>query len=271
MRYTRLAGIALVSTLIAVSCVKKTYDIPTDSSKYDPHTPTNATLGDLSAIALDMNTGTSRVLGDTVVYGIVVGDDKSGNIYKKIIIEDSAGHGMSIIIDKTYLYGDYPVGRKIYLKTNGLFITNYKGVPEITYSVNVDGSTNGIPSILISDYIVKASYPHIIVPKEVTATDLGSGGSKYVNTLVKLKNMQFDNSSANVMYSLATSSTNRTITDCSRTLKLTMYNSNYASWHSSITPNGNGSIVGIATLYLSTVEFILRDTTDVIFTGQRCP
>ena len=92
-----------------------------------------------------------------------------------------------------------------------------------------------------------------------------------MNTLVKLNNMQFDDGSANVPYSAATSSTNRVITNCDKTVKLTMYNSNYATFQPAITPNGNGSIAGIITIYISTPEFTLRDTTDVSFTGPRCP
>jgi hypothetical protein len=84
--------------------------------------------------------------------------------------------------------------------------------------------------------------------------------------------MQFETASAGVVYSLASSSTNRSISDCPFSGRLTMYNSSYSTFQAAITPTGKGSIVGIFTTYYTTPQFVLRDTTDVIFTEPRdCP
>ncbi len=271
MRALRLSCICLLSSIIISSCVKQAFDAPPDTSGVDPNLAVSAGIRNLTDMAFALPQDQSRLLGDTVIYGIVIGDDRSGNIYKKIIIEDTSGAGIAVIIDKSDIYGDYPVGRKIYLKTSGLYLTNYKGVPEITYSVNADGTTNGIPSTLLNNFIVKASYPHTIKPAEISITDLFSNSHQYANTLVKLSNMQFETASANVPYSAPSSSTNRTITNCDHTAKLVMYNSSYATFQPALTPTGNGTIVGIITLYISTPEFTLRDTSDVRFTDARCP
>lgn len=83
--------------------------------------------------------------------------------------------------------------------------------------------------------------------------------------------MQFDAGSANVPYSDASASTNRTVTNCSHTASLSMYNSSYATFQPAITPNGNGTIAGIISIYISTPQFVLRDTSDIRFTDPRCP
>jgi hypothetical protein len=273
MKIIRLSIFCLLSASIITSCVKKQFDNPTDTSHYDPLLPTNASLKDLVAITFSdlPSPGSFKILGDTTVSGIVIGDDRSGNLYKQIVIEDSLGGGMVILLDKTYLYADYPVGRKIYVKTKGLYLTNYKGLPEIAYYVDSKGATSGIPTTLISNYLVKASYPHTITPKVVDIVDLISNPYQYLNTLIQLSDMQFDNASAGVPYSAATSSTNRTITNCAHSGQIVMYNSSYATFQPAITPTGNGSISGIVSIYLSTPQFTLRDTTDVQFTGARCP
>ncbi|MES2702298.1 MAG: DUF5689 domain-containing protein [Bacteroidota bacterium] len=270
MKFLRFSMFVLGAGLLLNSCVKQKFDTPPDTTKIDPNLAVNGRLSDLSAAALNMLSGKSRVLGDTTVYGIVVADDRSGNIYKKIFIQDSSG-GMQLIIDRSYLYGDYPVGRKVYVHLKGLSLTNYKGTPEIVYSMNADGTTNGIPTALIGTYIVKASYPNPVVPYEVSITDLYSNLNKYVNTLVKINNMQFEQGSANVVYSDPNTSTNRTVTNCSKTAKLTMYNSSFATFQPAITPDGNGSIVGVVSLYYSTPQLTLRDTADIKFTAPRCP
>ena len=271
MKLVRLSLLCLLSAVVVSSCVKKHFDSPPDTTGYDPMLHVNATIESFAKAGLNLQIGQSRVLGDTTIYGIVIGDDRSGNIYKKIIIEDTAGWGMMIVLDKTNLYGDYPVGRRVYIKTNGLYLTNYKGLPEIVYSVNPDNTTNGIPSSLISTFVIKGSYPHFIKPAEVTGDDLLAAPFQYLNTLVKISGMQFDVTSANVPYSNATASTNRAIVNCTHTATLVMYNSNYANFQSAITPNGNGFITGIMSIYISTPQFTLRDTSDVSFTGPRCP
>ncbi len=273
MKLANFSIMLLSCSLILGSCLKQKYSTPPDASTLDPHLAVNGTLKDLSYATIFLTSGTkSRVLGDTTVFGIVVADDRSGNLYKKIIIEDTSSGGMALILDRSYLYADYPVGRKVYVKLKGLSLVNYKGTPEIVYSVNTDGTTNGIPAALISDYIVKANFPNTVTPITVTdITELYTNAQKYVNRLVKLDNMQFANGSQNLLYSDPYTSTNRTITDCAHTLTFTMYNSSYSTFQPAFTPSGNGSIVGVISLYISTPQFTLRDTTDVKFTNPRCP
>ena len=275
MKLLRLSLACLFGAMFFSACVKQKFDAPPDASHNDPMLPVNSKIQAFAQGGLnDLTPGTYRALGDSTFEGIVVGDDRSGNLYKKIIVEDTNGYGITIIIDKTYLYGDLPVGRRIYLKTNGLILMNYKGVPEIVYSVNPDNTTVGIPSTLLSNYIIQGSYPNTLAPKTVSPFDLLGSPGKYVSTLIQLDNMQFDDGSANLLYSSPYTSTNRVITTCDKQVKLTMYNSNYATFQSATTPNGNGSIVGIFTVYtgsFTTPEFILRDTTDVKFTNPRCP
>jgi hypothetical protein len=272
MKRAYFSFLVLAGSILLNSCLKQNYSTPPDVSSVDPHLAVNGKLHDLAYSAQYLTSGTkSRILGDSTVYGIVVGDDRSGNLYKKIVIQDTSEAGITLIIDRTYLYADFPVGRKVYVKLKGLYLVNYKGTPEIVYSVNPDGTTGGIPSALIGNYIVKANYPNTVTPVVVSLTDLYSNAFKYVNRLVKLDNMQFDASSSGTLYSDPNVSTNRTIQDCAKTATITMYNSSYATFQSDTTPTGNGSIVGLISLYVSTPQFVLRDTTDVKFTSPRCP
>jgi hypothetical protein len=271
MKLIRLSLMCLLGGTIISSCVKQKFDAPPDTSQYDPHLTTNSKVFDFASSGINLQVGQSRVLGDSIFDAFIVADDRSGNLYKKIVVQDSAGYGMSLILDKTYLYGDYPVGRHIYVKTKGLVLLNYKGVPELVYSINPDNTTTGIPTSLITSFIVKGSYPNAITPITVDILSLFSDPSRYVNTLIKIDNMQFDNSSAGVVYSSPYTSTNRTITNCDHSASLVMYNSSYATFQPAITPTGNGSITGIFSVYISTPQFTLRDTTDVNFTAPRCP
>lgn len=267
MKYKLLASICLSSALLS-SCLKQEFDAPPDSSKYDPALPVQLSLRDLTYQGLELASGQYRTLGDTTVYGIVVANDKSGNIYKQIIIQDSSGGGIAILSDKTSLYGDYPVGRKVYVKLKGLILSNYNGLPQLVYDFGEDGRSNGIPSSVMDKFIIKASYPNPVVPKTVTMIDIFSNPDLYLNTLVKIENVQFEKSSSNVVYSDDVRSSTRVIRDCPYNAKLGMYNSSFSDFRGALTPEGKGSITCILSTY-NNPQLILRDTSDVQLTQPR--
>ena len=277
MKRIKIAFCLTLLTGILNSCIKQNFQAPPNASTLDPQLPVNLTIAQLSAIANNMPTGQYRTMGDSTITGIVTADDRSGNFYKQIVIQDTTG-GIVISLSQTYLYTEYPIGRKVYIKLKGLTIINYKSLPEIGLSASlVSGSVSltGIPSALIPNYVIKASFPHTVSPAKVRMTDLFSNPNKYLNTLVTIENMEFDVASANVPYagtiSSGTAGTARTINDCPLTGSMVMYNSAYATFQPALTPNGKGTITGIFSIY-NTPQFLIRDTTDIQLTGNRdCP
>ena len=266
---TTACSIITLCTLMGItSCVKKDFDAPPDKSTYDPKIPVTHTIAQLQA----MQQG-KAIDSDVVISGIVVMDDKSGNYYKKMVIQDATG-GMEILIDQYNLYNDYPVGRKVYLKCKGLFLGNYGQNLQLGYTPDQTGTLSNIPAVLVSDFIVKANYPNPIIPDTVTLSQLASpnGAKKYLNTLVAIKKVEFAEDNVGIPYaqlaSLA-SATNLTVQDCSGG-KITMRNSGYSKFQPYITPSGNGVLVGIYTRYNTTPQLYIRDTNDVKFNGSRC-
>ncbi len=263
-----------LATLLVQSCVKKEYDMPPSTAYYDPALPVQTSIANLSGMIANMQYGQFRKMGDTTISGVVVANDKSGNFYKQIVIQDTSNTGIAVLIEQSYLYSDFPVGRKIYLKLKNMYIGNYKGLPEIVFTADSLGNTTGIPSGYTSEVIVKANYPVAVAPLEVTMFDILSNPNRYVNTLIKLTDVQFDNASAGVSYALPpsmSSGTSRTVESCDHGVSLVMYNSGYSNFQPFITPMGNGTITAICSRRYSTMQLALRDTTDVKLYNQRCP
>ncbi len=274
MKFIRFSLLMLASSLMFNACIKKEFETPPSTAQYDPNLTVHASIRNMSDIGLNMAPGKWRVLGDTTISGVVVANDQSGNFYKQIIIEDTSMTGIILYLDKTYLYSDFPVGRKLYVKLKGLSLINYKGLPEIVLSVDSTGNTTGIPSGLINDYVVKASYPNTVTPLDVTIIDIKSNPNKYINTLIKLKDVQFNAASSNQLYaqpSSMSSGTSRTVEDCMHTATVVMYNSAYSNFQAQTTPSGNGTVTCICSQYYSNMQLLIRDTTDVAFTSPRCP
>jgi len=70
-----------------------------------------------------MNCGpndTLRITNDFTIEGIVVSNDKSGNIYKTLYIQDSTG-GITLLLDQVNLFNLFPPGHKVFVKCKDLY------------------------------------------------------------------------------------------------------------------------------------------------------
>jgi len=274
MKFFRFSMMLLTGALLMNSCVKQSYDSPPTTADYDPNLAVHTSVKQLRDTILNWPYGKWRKMGDTIISGTVISSDFTGNFYKNLVIEDSSKGGIVIYIEQSYIYADYPVGRKIYLKLKDLCITNYKGLAEIVFSVDSLGNTVGIPSGMLSQFIVKGPYPRPVTPEEVTIIDVKSNPFKYMSTLVKIKDVQFQTGSAGVPYagpSSSSSGTSRTIENCSHTASAVMYNSAYATFQPYLTPTKNGDLTCIVSEYYAGLQLLIRDTADVAFTKDRCP
>ena len=250
------------------SCLKKTYEGPPDTSDYDPQLTITNTIADFVAKPQGV-----IISEDFTIAGIVVMNDKSGNYYKKIVIEDNTG-GIEILLDQSNLYNDYRVGRKLYIKCKGLYIGNYGGNPQLGYTPDNSGAVSAIPAGLINDFVVKANYPNPVVADTLTLAQLSdtSFANKYLNTLIAIKGMEFMDADVGIPYSQPgsiASATSLAVNDCNGGAMM-LRTSGYAKFQPYLTPAGNGTIAGIFTKYKNELQLYIRDTTDVHFYNERC-
>jgi hypothetical protein len=253
-----------IGLIITVSsCLKKEFDAPPNESGNDPHLTITHTIAELKEMPQ------SEITDDVIIGGIVCMDDRSGNYYKKIVVQDETG-GIEIEIDQTNLYTDYPVGRKVYIRCKGLYLGNYFELPQLGAAPDERGSLTQINGTMVDDYIVKASFPNIIKIDTFSYNDLTSIDDSKVNTLVAIRDVQFADGDAGAPYSAPTGTTNRNLTDCSFSGGIVVRSSNYAKFQSYPTPIGSGLIVALYTRYRSTPQLIIRDTSDLHFSNPRC-
>lgn len=264
-RFSLALSLVLLSALTLVSCLKKEYDVPPDTRGYDPQIPVTASIAQLKAMPQ-----LKEITEDMVVYGIVIADDRSGNFYKQIVIQDSTG-GMTLLIEDNSLYNDYPIGRKIYIKCKGLYLGNYNDLPQLGFIPDDQGSVTGIPSTLLDNFIVKANYPNTITPKEVTLSEVAAGNLTLLNTLITIKDVEFDSLQVYKKYAdpAPTTGTNRTIKSCDGS-SIILRTSGYSKFQPYLIPAGNGTITGVYTIFKGSPQLVIRDTSDVKFTGTRC-
>lgn len=271
----------LVAAMGFTSCVKQKIDNPPDMSQYDPNIPVTHSIAQLKAINGKYKGGddTTVISQDITVSGIVTADDRSGNYYKQIVIEDTSG-AIAVNIDAYSLYNDYPVGRKIYIKCKGLVLGYYGGLPTLGGSFDEQLNINGISGNQIEPHIVKGDVGHVITPVSVTMSQVKSfsptnaANQQLLNRLITITDAEFADGELGKTYTDPTASTNRNLQDCSGST-IVLRSSNYANFHAITVPGGHGAVTGIYTVYSSsgtnwTPQLIIRDTTDVKFYNLRC-
>lgn len=256
--------VVLVASIGTFSACKKTFDNPPGAA--DPQIVVNKTIKDLKA--MHTTAGAYDVIStDLIISGVVVADDKSGNFYKQLYIQDSTG-GLQILLNANSLYGTYPVGRRIFIRCNGLCISDYNGTMELGIKALVSGSPSleGIPSNVISRYVIGGSLNNPVVPTVVTLNQLTTGmQDKYLGSLIQLDGFAF--SQLNVTYSdtsVYKSTVNRDIKNCTNQTVI-VRTSAYSNFAALKVAQGRGSITAIYTTFGTTKQLFIRDTSDVKF------
>lgn len=255
---------AIVFLTTISSCVKEKFDAPPVGGT-DPNLTVNLTI---SALKARYNGSAYQFTDSSIICAVVVGDDKSGNLYKALAIEDSTG-GITLTIAGSSLYAQYPIGRRLFIKLKGLYLVQYKGLYEIIGSINPDGSYAGIPPTNTDQYIFPGKWGIVVAPKIVTIAQLGD---TYQSELIQFNNVEFSAGDQNRPYANGApvlSSLAHTLKDCSGNA-VVVYTSGYADFANALTPGGNGTFACIYSVYNGTAQLIIRDTTDIALTGPTC-
>lgn len=287
--FTVSSLMVLLATIITMSCNKKFDEPPAIPDTLPDTTITNNIVSIKTLKALHAIGGLEQITKNYVISAVVSSSDESGNFYKAITIQDSTG-GITLTLDRSGLYNDYPIGRRIYVKCQSLYISDYGHTIQLGVLDNTipsSPSLTSIPSSLFDKYIVKGTKNNTIAPKIVTLAQLKAVAAlsaakipstdSLQSTLIQLNNVQLAPSDVGYVYgdtSAAKKSVSRNLTDCIGTTGVVMYNSGYSNFVGFPIPAGKGTLLGIFVPYgsgtKSTAEIEVRDTSDVKLYDARC-
>ena len=160
--------VAAAGIVTITSCRDDEFDAP-PAGGTDPNLVANTTIADLKAGYVYDQFDTIKT--EKIISGIVTADDKSGNFYKTIIIQDETA-AIAIRLDVSDYYTKYPIGRRIFVKCRGLIIGDYNNLIQlggfIDYSDPVQPSVEPIPFTLVDKYIFPGVSGLSVAPKNVT-------------------------------------------------------------------------------------------------------
>lgn len=248
-------------------CVDRTFDEPPVKELVIPF-QANASIDQIKQFYVAGKV--TDINQDLYIIGTIIADDKSGNFYKQIIVQDSTG-GVVIKIDRIGLYAKFPQGSKVGIKCKGLSISDYGGLIQIGKgSAVVNGKTQlaFIPDSEAEGFVFPGARNQVVVPKVVSINSLKSSD---LSTLVQLDQVEFDR--ADVGKTIATpgggSFIDLNLTDCNKA-KILLHTSDFADFAAYRTPSFNGTIVAVLGKFNSNIQLYLRDTSEIKFTQAPC-
>ena len=264
LRYVLTAG---VLSLSLASCVDNDFDTPPVSGQ-DPDITPNATIAKVKALYVN---GNVRTIDSAYIFkAVVIADDKEGNFYKSIVLQDSTG-AINIQIDQSEYHSAYKVGRNVYVKCQGLVIGDYNGLIQLGGYVDNSSPTPSvgrIPQSLVARYLVGGAWnqPYdTLVVSSISALN----NTTDQNKLVRLNNVHFETPCQTWADMAGQTSGNRNLLDASSNV-IVVRTSNFASFAAKLIPGGTGSVIGVFQIYGTTRQFVLRSLNDVILPPPTC-
>lgn len=245
MFFRSLALMSIIALTLS-GCIKNDFDEPPVRT---------IPVGNLKTIADIRNLYQGqpvKITEDWSLYAVVTMDERSGNIYRSIYIQDKTG-AVNLHLNSS---GGLYQGDSIRLYLKGTVISEYSGMLQID-SVDVD------------EHVVKQATLTDVVPQTVTIQDLNTGF--YQARLVRLDSVQFKTSELGNTFAdpITLYSMNRMLEDCEKN-EIIVRTSGYANFAGELLPEGRGSMVAIVSEYNGDLQLYVRSYAEINMNGPRC-
>jgi len=247
--YLLICSIAAVAFI--TSCKRK-YDSP------PPKTVKDGTVYTVKQLKALYSNAIVRFPADASVFATVTADEKSGNFYKTIFIQDSTGALQLNLLSSGGVYR----GDSVRIALKGTRLLNISGMFQLD-SVSTDNN------------VFKQTAGKNINPQVVTLTDIQTVSEAMKGKLIQINDVEFSCNDVGTTYSDAVSfsTVNKTLEDCNGK-KVLIRTSGYAKFAGTQVKKGKGSLIGIITVYNTTPQLFIRDLNDVQLSdndADRCP
>jgi hypothetical protein len=246
------------------ACVDQEFDIP-PGRDVQIEDISNTTIAELKDNFIVGQPDSYTIPEGTIIKGVVVSNDEAGNFFKTLVIQDGTA-GIHVSLDAFDLFVDYPPGRTVYIR-GGLELGEFAGLPTIGVE-DADADVARVPEAIINQFLVVGELVEMPAPVVRTISSLGP---EDLSTLIQIDEAEMAASELGNTYgeTTGTNGQNRLLQDCNGS-ELVLRNSDFSDFAGTLMPEGNGSIVGVYTVFGNTDQFVISDTDAVQFTGDRC-
>lgn len=202
-----------------------------------------------------------EITSDVVVEAVVAANDKSGNLFKQLFIQDATG-GIEFKVDISSLYNDFPVGTKIIINCKDMYLGTYGNVVQLGGLFN--GGIGRLPAPLFYPRVTIVG-SQVVNPIPVT---IGTLHDSLVGMLVKFPEVQFISSELGQKWYTGNVSVDRTLEDFWGS-RVAVRTSSFASFANDILPSNSGEFTAILSKYFAVNQLYVRTLDDVKLTQPR--
>ena len=132
--------------------------------------------------AIDAFNRSVLITENIFVEGLVVANDAFGEFPYKLIIQDSSG-GVEILCSSERLYTSYPLGARVRVSCNGLYLSSYNGVVRLGAEPTSDYSMGYMTPLETSVHVRVEALESLPAP---TMLDVDDISVEHISTLVGL-------------------------------------------------------------------------------------
>lgn len=236
--------------------------IASNPCEYSDNGLTQKTVAEVKQLAISPLT---LITGDFVLKAKVTANDKSGNLFKYIYVEDATG-GIRINIDKADMFNDprFAVGKEVYVKLKNLYVGAVSG--EVQLGAPFGAAVGRIAETDVYKYFFdskKAITAVTATEKTITQFTMAD-----VGRWIKIKDLQFIAGDLEKVYASG-QVTNRTLEDCSGN-KVILRTSNFADFAGQVIESGKGDVYGVLSIFNGTYQLWITDILGADLDDPRC-
>ena len=265
-------AIAFISLCTVMSCVKDDdYELP-DNKKVLP-----AFAGKVVSFS-DVASRTTATIkpysADEAIEGYVISSDEGGNFYKKIYIQnENKTQALSVALDKSGIYTEFPIGAKVQLRLKGLTTQLNNAITEVGYKIYKNEKSGRESVGSMAEAIYKTHLYDMggerktlaSLAKEVTSIETVKNDA-HVGQLITLKGVHFPNEVVGkTMYDKNKDlggATNYKLTDANGKT-IDFRTSSYAKFKDEKVPAGTLDITGVLSKFNTSWQFMVSNYADI--------
>lgn len=265
----------LLSVSSALLACERDYDQPLLTEPEYTGPAANTTIAELREIGAGATEDVEFIIADDLVLkALITGNDESGNIFKKIYLQDETG-AIEMEVDQSSVYNYYPVGQTVYIDLNGLSISVFGDEQQLGHP---DGYLYRTPWEEFTAHVSKDGWGNPENAKPIVLDDISTVNADveaYKFKLVQFTNVSFEiEDDKNIFGPTEEEKAENPNAYGERNIKdshgntIMVRTSDYADFSGDILPEGTGNVTGILGRFRGAWQLTLRTADDVSdFTG----
>ena len=269
-------AIALLTAFAITSCVKDDdYDIPDPNGK-KPLPDYSGQVVNFANVLTKVTASVATYTADEAIEGYVISSDEGGNFYKKIYIQNAdKNQGLSVAIDKSGLYTEFPVGAKIQLRLKDLTTQLNNSAIEVghgTYTAKSGRVSVGtMAEAIYKKHLFDTGERKTVAELAKVSNSIQEVSTDaHVDQLITLKGVHFPTDAVGkTLYDKSNAlggATNYKLTDANGKT-IIFRTSSYAKFKDEKVPAGEVEVTGVLTKFNKDYQFMISNYADLVVKG----